>query len=117
VSPPDPVRGGTFFYCPWQERRPGSAASCGGMRRGTRFRTASAYRRHWNRWHAARSAPPGVTSQGFSWHGELEKYRSAAEASGIVLPLTTEERRNAGLMDEINCRLKGITHPLRGRRG
>lgn len=57
VVVPLPVRGGTFFYCPWQERsRPGALISCGrarvGWATGTRFRTARAYRRHWRRHHA-----------------------------------------------------------------
>jgi hypothetical protein len=57
---PDPVRGGTYLYCPWEERevKPGGLIrhwSCGvlkpGWAAGTRFRTLSAYRRHWRRRH------------------------------------------------------------------
>lgn len=53
---PEPIRGGTFFYCPWAERIPRGAVSCGaghvGWATGTRFRTARAFRRHWRRFHS-----------------------------------------------------------------
>jgi hypothetical protein len=52
---PEPVRGGTFFYCPWQKKIPHGLESCGighvGWATGTRFRTAKAYRRHYRRCH------------------------------------------------------------------
>jgi hypothetical protein len=59
TDPPEPKRGGTFLYCPWEEREVKSAGrvtfwSCGMVRRrysGTRFRTLRAYRRHWRRDH------------------------------------------------------------------
>jgi hypothetical protein len=52
---PDPIRGGTFFYCPWIERLSGGLRSCGvghvTWATGTRFRSARAYRRHYRRCH------------------------------------------------------------------
>lgn len=54
---PNPIRGGTFYYCPWEERpRPGTVVSCGirkpGWATGTRFRTDRAYRHHYRKDHA-----------------------------------------------------------------
>lgn len=60
-EPPEPKRGGTFLYCPWNERQAGTDGRvshwyCGvlkvGWATGTRFRTPRAYRRHWRRCHA-----------------------------------------------------------------
>lgn len=52
---PEPVRGGTFYYCPWQKKIPHGLESCGilhpGWATGTRFRTARAYRRHYRKCH------------------------------------------------------------------
>jgi hypothetical protein len=57
---PDPVRGGTFLYCPWNEREvlSGGRVShhfCGikrvGWATGSRFRTLKAYQRHWRKQH------------------------------------------------------------------
>jgi hypothetical protein len=60
AEPPEPERGGTFFYCPWAEDRTEHGRvthwACGvlkpGWATGTRFRTEAAYRRHWRRQHA-----------------------------------------------------------------
>lgn len=54
---PNPIRGGTFYYCPWQETtKPGTVTSCGikkpGWATGTRFRTDQAYRHHYRKYHA-----------------------------------------------------------------
>jgi len=43
---PEPKRGGTFLYCPWERRFPGGAERCLG-----RFRKAAKFRRHWRRAH------------------------------------------------------------------
>ena len=54
-QPPEPKRGGTFFYCPWTERAPGQVSVCGGVQHGyvgTRFRSPKKYRRHWRQAHA-----------------------------------------------------------------
>jgi hypothetical protein len=52
---PDPVRGGTFYYCPWQEEIPHGVRTCGIKRynwaTGSRFRTLKAYQRHWRKHH------------------------------------------------------------------
>lgn len=62
ASVPEPRRGGTFFYCPWQMRENGKAGRitqwfCGvlkpGWATGSRFRTAAAYRRHYRKHHLA----------------------------------------------------------------
>jgi hypothetical protein len=56
-EPPEPKRGGTFFYCPWTSLTHVNGVtrwSCGWDRArwaGSRFRTAAAYRRHWRRVH------------------------------------------------------------------
>lgn len=42
---PDPVKGGTFFYCPNPEEHHEGWAD------QRRFRTEKAYRRHWSRHH------------------------------------------------------------------
>lgn len=51
VMIPEPKLGGTFLYCPWQER-----VTHGGRVDVTwcprKFRSLSDYRRHWHRWHA-----------------------------------------------------------------
>lgn len=58
---PPPIRGGTYFYCPWNETVRETAGgrvthwACGvlhvGWATGTRFRTEKAYRRHYRRDH------------------------------------------------------------------
>lgn len=52
---PEPVRGGTYLYCPWRKKVPDGIMACGVLRpgwaTGTRFRTTRAYRRHWRRHH------------------------------------------------------------------
>lgn len=56
---PDPIRGGTWLYCPWNDRtedhRLVTYRFCGRRRRnwatGSRFRTMSQYRRHYRRHH------------------------------------------------------------------
>jgi hypothetical protein len=53
---PAPIRGGTFFYCPWFERGRGYYTTCGVRKynwaTGSRFRTAAAYRRHYRKYHS-----------------------------------------------------------------
>lgn len=60
VITPPPRRGGTFLICPWivSEDFPGGVRVtwCAQGRRGTRFRTMKAYRRHWRRYHADEAA-------------------------------------------------------------
>jgi hypothetical protein len=47
MSAPDPKRGGTWLYCPWEHRFPGGVSKC-----LARFRKAGKYRRHWRAEHA-----------------------------------------------------------------
>jgi hypothetical protein len=56
---PEPKRGGTFYYCQWRtEERHGKNVqihNCevpGSNHAPSRFRTKSAYRRHWRRNHS-----------------------------------------------------------------
>lgn len=59
---PDPTRGGTFFYCPWERRVTTGGRishwSCGakkpGWATGSRFRTLAKYRRHYRKAHLGR---------------------------------------------------------------
>lgn len=52
---PEPKRGGTWVYCPWERVVPVGLESCaGGPPNGwgpRRFRTAKQYRRHYRRHH------------------------------------------------------------------
>lgn len=59
-TPPPPINGGTFYYCPWAERSGKGRVSltrCAGPGivsgyRGSRFRTQRKYRAHWRRYHS-----------------------------------------------------------------
>lgn len=56
---PEPKRGGTYLICPWivSEGIPGGVRVtwCAQGRKGTRFRSAKAFRRHWRRHHMEES--------------------------------------------------------------
>lgn len=112
---PDPIRGGTWFYCPWQEIRTeggrASHVSCG-IRRwnwasGSRFRTAAAYRRHYRKQHGLRLEHTGYvvhTEPITGWCDEVARFRDsgAGQHSGIVWPPTEAERENQDKMRQVN---------------
>ena len=62
ASVPPPKRGGTFFYCPWSEKKTNrhggvsvtwcAAGSEHGVAVPARFRKLAAFRRHYRRAHA-----------------------------------------------------------------
>lgn len=107
---PEPVRGGTFFYCPWQERETLSGGrvdhhSCGvlkpGWATGTRFRTAAAYRRHYRRHHGLRLAGGGMIV-----HGQPLLDEAARAGSGPSWPEVRAELDAEALREQVNTGIR-----------
>lgn len=106
---PEPRRGGTFLYCPWEDRQERGIYWC----QATRMRTLRAYRRHWRRYHGEdlqRLPPRGPEPQGVI-ADEVARFLEVQRLVFPVAPLTAAERENANMIRRINERLRTGRNP------